>query len=106
MYFGSQVFSRSLAKAYLKLSLSTCQLTGVEPSFIFHSLDFLGKHQVSELEFFPGMHLPQSHKLDFVEMSLDYFQTHFNSVTLREHAEQVRKRLILTGGRVSKKIPS
>jgi len=84
-------FSRSLANTYLRASLSACRLTGVEPSFLLHPLDFLGEDQAPELGFFPGMHLSQRHKLDRVERCLDYFQTYFHPVTLREHARRITR---------------
>jgi hypothetical protein len=83
-------FSKSLAKAYLRFALTMCRLRGVEPCYLLHPLDFLGREDITDLAFFPGMDLPREHKLEMVETFLDMYTDHFDVVTLLEHVRRVR----------------
>jgi hypothetical protein len=59
--------SRFLARRYLGLGLSLCRLTRLPPSYLMHSLDFVGKGEHRDLDFFPGMNLPWEHKREMLE---------------------------------------
>jgi peptidoglycan/xylan/chitin deacetylase (PgdA/CDA1 family) len=81
--------SRLAAKAHLKTALALCRVSGVTPSFLLHPLDFLGCDQVKELAFFPGMDLPTSVKVEFVEEVLKSLTATYDVVPLEEHARAI-----------------
>lgn len=84
-------FLRGAAKAYWRSALAMCRLTGVQPSLLLHPLDFMSGSDTEELKFFPGMNLPIEQKLEFVSEILDLYTKHFDVVTMREHADAIRK---------------
>jgi len=81
--------SRRLALAYFDLALAMCRMTGVQPSLLLHSLDFLGSDDGVGLEFFPGMSLPYRRKLDIVDSVLASLRRHYRLVTMEQHARAV-----------------
>jgi hypothetical protein len=85
-------FSEALASSYLTFALLICRLRNVEPSFLLHPLDFLGKEDAPELGFFPAMDLPRARKLEMVERLIDNFLRHFHVEPMTEHARQIRDR--------------
>jgi hypothetical protein len=82
-------YSKLAARGHLGLSLGLCRLAGVTPSFLLHPLDFLGCDRVKELAFFPGMDLPTSAKLEFLDAGIERLKSSFEVVTLEEHARAV-----------------
>ena len=84
MYLSS--FSPSLAKAYFWQSLTLCRVAGVNPSFLLHPLDFLGREDEPELGFFPGMNLDTDFKLNLMRHFLGSLDRRFRVVPMREHA--------------------
>ena len=78
-------YSRTLAKGYLNWSIAMCKINGVEPSFLLHPLDFLGKDDVSCLSFFPGMNLTADAKLSIVEDVFKIFKKHYKVLPMGEH---------------------
>lgn len=70
-------FSRFLARRYLGLGLSLCRLTRLPPSYLMHSLDFVGKGEHGDLDFFPGMNLPWEHKREMLEHLMQRLTTSF-----------------------------
>jgi peptidoglycan-N-acetylglucosamine deacetylase len=88
-------FSFKLMQVYLKTALFLCRMTGTEPSFLLHPLDFLGGDQVPELAFFPGMDLSADAKRLVVDWVLSELRRHFDVVDMYTHAESVlRKGLV------------
>jgi hypothetical protein len=57
-------FSEPLARGYFAAALRSCDAAGVAPSLLLHPLDFLGRDDVSELAFFPGMDQAAAAKID------------------------------------------
>lgn len=92
--------SRPLALAYLRFALGMCRLTGVEPSFLLHPLDFLGREDAPELAFFPGMQLPREHKLALAERFIELYQRRFDVVPLSEHMRRA-----LARGHLRRRVP-
>lgn len=88
-------FSKPLSIAYIRTALMLCRLWRVEPSFLLHPLDFLGKGDVKGLEFFPGMELSRQHKMDVAVEVLRLFQKHFDTVPMGEHARRIRRHCLL-----------
>ncbi len=82
-------YSRALAVFYLKFGLWMCRVTGVEPSYLLHPLDFMGREDAPQLAFFPGMDLPRAHKLALADVFLRTLQKHFDVVPMSVHARRV-----------------
>lgn len=82
-------FARPLARLYFRCALAMCALTRTRPSILLHPLDFLGREDVKELAFFPGMDLPRDAKLALVGESLDLMAERFELLTMRAHAERL-----------------
>jgi hypothetical protein len=89
------LYSRMLAEQYFRTSLQLCRLAGVEPSLLLHPLDFLGSHESTGVEFFPGMKLPLAEKLDMIDALLAALSDTFRVVTMRDHATAVAQRTTL-----------
>lgn len=87
-------YARPLARLYFRMALAMCALTRTQPSILLHPLDFLGREDVQELGFFPGMDLPREHKLALVGEALDLMAQRSELLTMRAHAE----RLLRIGG--------
>ena len=85
--------SEYLMIRYLRAAIASCRLTGVEPSFLLHPLDFLGADQAPGLEFFPGMDLPGARKRELVGRALGLLHEAFRVVPMEEHARLAAERL-------------
>jgi hypothetical protein len=81
--------SRRIALAYFRAALGSCRLTGAAPSLLLHPLDFLGKDDVPELAFFPGMNATGEEKSQFVSEVLDLFCGRFAVSALEHYAATV-----------------
>lgn len=60
-------WSRPLARAWLGLGLGLCRLVRLPPSYLLHSLDFVGAGEHPDLGFFPGMDLPWERKRELLD---------------------------------------
>ena len=89
MYLAT--FSRAAAKLYWRSAVTACSLTGVQPSFLLHPLDFLSGEDVDALKFFPGMNQPTAKKLDLLASTIDAMSAKWDIVTMRQHADAARK---------------
>jgi peptidoglycan-N-acetylglucosamine deacetylase len=83
------VYSRMTALLYFRVALLLCRLTGTQPSLLMHPLDFLGREDVPELAFFPGMSLSSEHKLETLGQAITLLQKQFTIVSMQEHARQI-----------------
>ena len=88
----ASTFSASLARAYLQTAFAMCQVAGVEPSLLLHPLDFLGRDDVRDLAFFPGMGLPSEVKLSRVQEYLTCFSRRFDVLPLGAYVRAVTAR--------------
>ena len=86
------LYSKTLALAYFRFALLMCRLTGVQPSLLLHSLDFLGKDDTEELAFFPGMGMESERKIAFVSEIIGLLSQHYRVVTMQEHAQDAAQR--------------
>lgn len=86
------LFSESLAMSYLATALALCSAGSVEPSFLFHPLDFLGGDRVKELAFFPGMKHDTATKLRLFDRIIERIKRRFEPVTMAQHAERLLER--------------
>ena len=91
-------YSQRLAKAYFLTALSACKALGVEPSFLLHPLDFIGRDEAFGLDFFPAMNQPAETKLAFAEWALAALAERFEVVTMAEHAARAPRRATRTAG--------
>lgn len=82
-------FARPLARLYFRFALAMCALTRTRPSILLHPLDFLGREDVKELAFFPGMDLPRDAKLALVGEALGLMAERYELLTMRGHAERL-----------------
>jgi hypothetical protein len=87
-------FSVPLAKVYFRIALLLCRIHRVEPSFLLHPLDFLGKEDAPDLHFFPGMDLPREKKLKLVDWVFTRLCDQFDVVPMAEHARRVQGRQV------------
>lgn len=85
-------FSKSLALRYMKFAFFMCRQRRVEPSFLLHPLDFLGREDAPELAFFPGMNLPREDKLEMADLFLEEYRKSFEVVMQSEHVRRLRAR--------------
>lgn len=90
-------YSATLSKLYLRIALMLCKLTGTQPSFLLHPLDFLGCDDGVGLDFFPAMNLKAAQKLELINDVLDIFGRHYQFVPMSEHAAAARKSLAQAG---------
>jgi peptidoglycan-N-acetylglucosamine deacetylase len=94
LYLGS--FSPWLAKVYFRIALWLCKLTRTQPSLLLHPLDFLGKGDVSELDFFPGMNISPQKKLAMVSDFLKVYCREFEVLPMGLHAQAIAHRSNIT----------
>lgn len=90
LYLASM--SPALAHQYFANAMRLCRLLGIEPSILLHPLDFLGADDVEGLRFFPGMGMEGRTKRRTVLGCLDELARQFEVVSLRRHAELIRRR--------------
>jgi peptidoglycan-N-acetylglucosamine deacetylase len=88
--------SEWLAKFYLGLALTLCQIFRVEPSILLHSLDFIAADRAPELSAFPGMGRSTEAKIARTIGYLQQIQRRFTLVQLTEYAELVSTRKLKT----------
>lgn len=93
-------FSELLMKYYLLLAIGLCKLASSEPSFLLHPLDLIGGDLLPGLEFFPGMDLSTSRKVDLFKKVLGILAKHYHLVTMSQHADH-----ILAGQKVQTRCP-
>jgi hypothetical protein len=79
-------FSRTLMEGYLRTAIALCRQLRVTPSFLLHPLDVLGREQVPELMFFPGMDVSGTQKRALVRQVLGTLARHFTLVPMSVHA--------------------
>lgn len=89
MYLAT--FSRAAAKLYWRSAVTACSITGVQPSFLLHPLDFLSGEDVEAMKFFPGMNQPTAKKIELLASTIDAMSAKWDIVTMRQHADAARK---------------
>ncbi|HEX3233678.1 MAG TPA: polysaccharide deacetylase family protein [Gemmatimonadales bacterium] len=78
--------SERLMYGYLDTALALCRVARLEPSFLLHPLDVLGRDQVPELTFFPGMDVPSARKQQLLARVLEVLAGHYQLVPMGVHA--------------------
>ncbi len=79
-------YSPSLMRMYFRASLAICRLAGIQPSLLLHPLDFLGRADAPDLQFFPSMNLEASRKIDLLRRLLSSIERDFSVVNMSEHS--------------------
>lgn len=82
-------FSRPMALGYFRTALAACRAGGVEPSILFHPLDWLGGEEVPELRFFPGMEQRAATKVALLQDSLRLLTRSFTLETMGAQATRL-----------------
>jgi peptidoglycan/xylan/chitin deacetylase (PgdA/CDA1 family) len=90
LYLGC--YSRFLAKAYWRLALTMCRVTGTELSLLLHPLDFMGSDDTGRLSFFPAMKRPHGEKLKLVGELFDMLTGAYDCVPMGAHADAIAAR--------------
>jgi hypothetical protein len=85
-------FSEAAARTYFRQAMRMCRWAGIQPSLLFHPLDFLGGDDVSSLAFFPAMDMPGKKKVEFLHQVMEEMLTDFEVVTMAEHARRMGER--------------
>lgn len=85
-------FSEVAARTYFREAMRWCRWAGIQPSLLFHPLDFLGGDDVSSLAFFPAMDMPGKKKVDFLHRVMEGMLEEFEVVTMAEHARRIAER--------------
>ncbi len=80
-------FSRRLAWAYFRLTLALWDAAKVEPSFLLHPLDFLGRDDTDRLAFFPGMRRDSAPKVAFSRLVLAELVRRYDAGPMGGHAD-------------------
>jgi peptidoglycan/xylan/chitin deacetylase (PgdA/CDA1 family) len=80
-------YSRKLALAYFRFCLFMCRVTGVSPTILLHPLDFIGKDDVGNLAFFPGMDMLAEDKISIVTDVIAILREHYDLVTLGQQID-------------------
>lgn len=81
-------YSEPAARLYFRNALRLCRWAGVQPSLLFHPLDFLGGDDVSTLAFFPAMDMGGKRKVEFLDGVIEDLVKEFRVVTMAEHARR------------------
>jgi protoporphyrinogen oxidase/peptidoglycan/xylan/chitin deacetylase (PgdA/CDA1 family) len=75
--------SPKLALGYFGAAVRLCRWTGVAPSLLLHSHDFLGRGDVPAMSFFPGSGLSAEVKQRFIGRCLELLGRDFDLVPIR-----------------------
>jgi protoporphyrinogen oxidase len=81
--------SPGLALRYLETAFALCRWSGVAPSLLLHSHDFVGADEVPAMSFFPGARVPGEAKLRLVRRCIDLLRRHFDVVPLAEYVDRL-----------------
>ncbi len=88
-------YSKALAYLYANMTVALCCLTRTEPSLLLHPLDFMGKNDDPDLDFFPGMSLSSHQKLTLLDGFFRILLKRFKPLTMGEHIAEIKKQTTL-----------
>ncbi|GAB2979943.1 polysaccharide deacetylase family protein [Saccharothrix stipae] len=81
--------SPRLARGYFTAALRLCRARGVQPSLLLHPTDVLGAAEAPGMEFFPGMAVPGTRKVEFLGWVLGALRAHFDVVGTGAHVDRL-----------------
>jgi peptidoglycan-N-acetylglucosamine deacetylase len=87
LYIGG--VSLRLMRIYLRFAIFMCKLSRVQPSFLLHPLDLIGKDDVPELAFFPGMNTKSEQKLKIFRMAIRILKKNFELVPMSQFSNSL-----------------
>lgn len=87
-------FSEAASGAYFSTALRVCDAAGVEPSLLLHPLDFMGKDDVSELAFFPGMDQNGATKMDRMNRLFEKIEERYDVLSMEGYARHLEGKAI------------
>jgi hypothetical protein len=73
-----------LALAYVRTGLSLCRWLSLPPSYLLHSLDFVGAGEHPDVGFFPGMNDPWTRKERLLRSVLGSLSARFQVMPISE----------------------
>ena len=82
-------FSERLALGYFAAALRACDAAGIAPSLLLHPLDFLGRDDVAELAFFPGMDQTGARKMSRMHRLLAFLSARHAVLPMGEVASRI-----------------
>ncbi len=85
-------YSKRLALSYLRMALSLCTASGLQPSILLNPCDFISADTAPELAFLPTMKMPIGEKLELTGKLVDVCRAKCTLATLREQAIELSKR--------------
>jgi len=83
-------YSPALSRFYLRTAMALCRVTGLSPSILLHSLDFIGSEDIDDLGFFPGMDMAGGLKRRLLADHIEIMAAHGEVVPMREHVARAR----------------
>ncbi|GHH54221.1 polysaccharide deacetylase [Lentzea cavernae] len=81
--------SPRLARGYFRTALRLCLARKVSPSLLLHPTDVLSGAEAPGMEFFPGMAIPGTQKVELLGWVLSLLRQHFDVVGTGEHVDRV-----------------
>jgi hypothetical protein len=81
-------FSNVLMKVYLAIAIFMCKITRTRPSFLLHPLDLVGRDQIEQLAFFPGMNISGSRKVEVFKIVIQALKKSYNLVGMNNYCSQ------------------
>ena len=91
VHYLAQVSGRG-ARLYWAAALDACRLARTEPSVLLHPLDFLGKEDAPELDFFPAMGVSASKKVKLMDDLLAGLKRRFEVLPMAAYGRRVNQR--------------
>lgn len=81
--------SSAMAQRYLAAALRLCRWTGIAPSLLLHSHDFVGADDVAAMSFFPGFRLPGEEKVRLVGQCVDLLRRDFDVGPVARYVDEL-----------------
>ncbi|WP_433261916.1 polysaccharide deacetylase family protein [Actinosynnema sp. CS-041913] len=89
--------SPAAARGYFRTALRLCRVFGVSPSLLLHPTDVLSAAEAPGMEFFPGMAVSATHKVELLGWVLGALRRHFEVVGTGEHVARLGGNLRVRG---------
>lgn len=89
IYLGN--ISMVLMHLYLKTAIRMCKITKTPISFLLHPLDLIGRDQITELAFFPGMNVNSNRKVQIFKSVIRLLEKHYEVVNMSNHWNYLQK---------------
>ena len=81
--------SPAAARSYFRAALRACRITRTPMSLLLHPTDFLGREDVPQMSFFPGMTMPAEAKLELLSDVLAALCKEFSVLPMGQFARQL-----------------